>query len=151
MENKVERYPIVGTGQQLEHLKQADAAARLSSFASNVASLCHALALGADPGHLTLLIERTRDFLIVANELDAGNPRTASYSELIPFQVWEGASPRHLAKSSDRVGHLLNAVDEMRLDKIDFKSEASYFRKLAESLTDHGIEAIKDAHDPLKV
>lgn len=147
----VESQPILGTGQQIEYMHQAEVAARLSGFASNAASLCHALSRGANPGDLKLLIERARAFSKVIVQLDAATPPARSYSDLIPFEVWQESTDRHdSGESSDKLKEVLEAIEhnELNGDKLD--DAAEYFRVLAVKLAERGRTSMYAAQDPLR-
>lgn len=146
----VECPPILGTGQQIEYLQQAEAAARLSGLASNAASLCHALARGVAPERLQLLIERTRAFSEVVSRLDSGKPRPRSYSALIPFEVWRESTGHGLGESSGRVAGVLADLDRCDLDQARLVDAAEYFRTLADKLADRGTSSVSAAQDSLR-
>lgn len=147
----VESQPILGTGQQIEYMHQAEAAARLSGFASNAASLCHALSRGVNPEDLQLLIERTEAFSEVIAQLDAVEPRARSYSDLIPFQVWRESTDSHDAgETGVKVNEVLDAIKYRELDRDKLGNAAKYFRVLAAKLAERGRTSMFAAQDSLR-
>ncbi len=135
----VENQPILGTGQQIEYVHQAETAALLSGFASNAASLCHALSRGVKPEDLQLLIERTEAFSKVIVQLDMSEPRPRTYSDLIPFQVWRESTDSHdSGETGGKVNEILGAVKGRELDGDKLDEAARYFRTLAAKLAERG-------------
>lgn len=141
---------ILGTGQQIFHLQRADAAARLSSLASSVASLCFARSKRVDVTKLPALVARTKEFFSEADRLDSTSTQYHSFNELIPLRVWQDAFPaQELEESSKRMVELEKKILQPDYEPKDFESYSQYFRDLAAKLADSAKVSVTAAQDPL--